>query len=399
MDYKLEKYIPKRDKFLISNKYELIYSKNMKDEFHHVIYFLGENKIEIVIRKLNNEFGWNYDLKLKIENTIISIGSSKTNFKIIECYTNFKIKFLENKNLNYIPKIIIQTNDFIVHNLNHYNTVMSILEKNPHYDYIYFNDLDIRNFIVENFKESLTDCKTEGNDMVDILQAYDLLKCGALKADLFRYCYLFLNGGIYIDSKITSLISFDEIIEENDKQVICSDDAPDSFYNGIIITEKNNHNILKILQETIKNIIYGNYLNDIHEPTGNKLYFKHLKNISTKLNKKKNLVFYNKRIAFKCDYHNYYKVNYKNFRINYNNQDYYHYYNFYINDIIVKFSKDVMPNIFMVFHLKENIYGLNNKEKTGWSKPFNIIVYNINNAISKSITVDISNDSEFIFTV
>ena len=60
MDFSLEKFIVKRDKFLISNNYQLILPKNKKDEFHLVVYFLGENKIEIVVRKLCNECGWDY---------------------------------------------------------------------------------------------------------------------------------------------------------------------------------------------------------------------------------------------------------------------------------------------------------------------------------------------------
>ena len=94
MDFSLEKFIVKRDKFLISNNYQLILPKNKKDEFHLVVYFLGENKIEIVVRKLCNEYGWDYDLKVRIDNKMISIGSSENNFKIIDYYTDFKVNFL-----------------------------------------------------------------------------------------------------------------------------------------------------------------------------------------------------------------------------------------------------------------------------------------------------------------
>mgnify|MGYP001304789558 FL=1 len=138
----IENYYTKRSKFLIKNKYELI--KNKNDDFHHVIYFISENKIEIIIRKLSNDQGWNYDLKIKIflNNSwqTISIGSSEENFKIIEIYVKHKVDVRDNKELYYIPKNIIQTNKQICKNLDHYNTVMSIIEKNPSYEYQFYND-------------------------------------------------------------------------------------------------------------------------------------------------------------------------------------------------------------------------------------------------------------------
>lgn len=398
MDYSLEKYIGKRDKFLISNSYILILPKNKKDEFHIVIYFLAENKIEIVVRKLNNEHGWDYDLKVRIDDKIISIGSSENNFKIIDYYTDFKVNFLEHKSLNFIPKQIMQTNDLIVRNFNHYNTILSILEKNPDYAYIYYNDLDCRNFIIENFKESLTNYSQDENEVVDVLKAYDLLKYGALRADLFRYCYLFVNGGIYIDSKITCKTSLDIIIDENDKFIICDDDAENSYYNGIIITEKNNYNILQMLKEAIQNILHQKYLNDIHEPTGNKLYFKYFKNDKPKLTKNKNLVFYNRNLVFKCDYVDYYSKNYHDFRIGYRDKDYYYYYNYYLDKLIFKFSRDILTNIFSVYHLKENIYCLKNNNNIGWTEPFNLVVYDINSAESKNILIEASLESESVFS-
>ena len=138
----IENYYTKRSKFLIKNEYELI--KNKNDDFHHVIYFISENKIEIIIRKLSNDQGWNYDLKIKIflNNSwqTISIGSSEENFKIIEIYVKHKVDVRDNKELYYIPKNIIQTNKQICKNLDHYNTVMSIIEKNPSYEYQFYND-------------------------------------------------------------------------------------------------------------------------------------------------------------------------------------------------------------------------------------------------------------------
>ena len=297
----VEKYIQKRNKILISNEYVLI--KRNEDNFHCVIYYIEKNKIEIIVRNLNDG-GWNYDLKIKFDNnSIISVGSSMDNFKVIELYTNFEIIQKNIKELYFIPKIIIQTNKVMIKNRYHSNSLLSLLEKNPDYDYIFFDDIDARNFIKQNFTENiLPHSEKMENNLSDILKAYDLLKCGALKADFFRYCYLYVNGGIYIDSKISCILELDDIINSDDKFVICKDDADKSLYNGIMVFEKSNIIMFNMIKDLMNNIYLKNYFNDIHEPTGNKLYYKHFKSNHFKLNKKRNLVYFDNKLAFDCDY-------------------------------------------------------------------------------------------------
>tara|TARA_B110000483_G_scaffold235634_1_gene307458 strand:+ start:4763 stop:5965 length:1203 start_codon:yes stop_codon:yes gene_type:complete len=398
----IENYYNVRNKFLIKNEYQLL--KNSNDEFHHVIYFLSDNKIEIIIRKLSNDDGWNYDLKIKILfNNVwktISIGSSEDNFKIIEIYVNDEIEVKDIKKLYYIPKKIIQTNTSICKNLSHYNTVMSIIEKNPSYEYQFFNDIEMRNFIKDNFIVNILDNSELNNDIPDILKSFDLLKCGALKADLFRYCYLYIHGGIYIDSKVSNIVELDNIINEDDKNIICLDDAKNSLYNGIMIMDKNNFKLLQLLQEIIVNIQEQHYLQDIHEPTGNKIYYKYFKDESFRLNKRANNVYMNNSVIFKCDYKNYYKNDYQDFRVNYVKRDYYYYYNFYVSNYIFSFSNDIKNKyIFSIFNLKDNIFVIKNNSDNGWDIHFKINVYNTINNENKVISIYKNNESEFVFTV
>lgn len=399
MNLDLEKYIPKRNKFLVNNKYELLKKKN--DNFHHVVYYINKNKIEVIIRNLNNSSGWDYDLKLKFDNNLVSIGSSSENYKIIELYTTFEVSFSDNKELYFIPKIIIQTNKNICKNLYHYNSVISLLEKNPNYDYIFLDDIDSRKFIQDNYIVNILnqDEKNE-NDISDVLKCYDLLKCGALKADLFRYCYLYINGGIYIDSKIICYTEFDKLINSNDKYLICADDAKDSLYNGIMIFEKNNFNLLKMIKDICNNVLLKKYYNDIHEPTGNKLFYKFFKNEVTRINKVKNLVYFKKEVAFNCEYKNYYKESdYEDFRINYQMKNYYYFYSFYLGSLIFKFSNDIKNHIFSIFHLKDNIYVLKDNSGNGWNIEFTIDVYDVFSNINKNIKIYKNVDSEFVFSV
>jgi len=58
--------------------------------------------------------------------------------------------------------------------------------KNPEYNYQLFDDNDCEEFIKQNFDEK-------------VYYAYSNLKLGAFKADLFRYCVLYIHGGVYAD--------------------------------------------------------------------------------------------------------------------------------------------------------------------------------------------------------
>ena len=59
---------------------------------------------------------------------------------------------------------------------------------NPQFQFSLFDDDECADFIRNNFEE-------------DVYQAYQTLVPGAFKADLWRYCVLYINGGIYLDIK------------------------------------------------------------------------------------------------------------------------------------------------------------------------------------------------------
>jgi hypothetical protein len=167
-----------------------------------------------------------------------------------------------------------------------------------------------------------------------------------------------------------------------------------------MIMDKNNFKLLQLLQEIIVNIHEQNYLQDIHEPTGNKIYYKYFKDESFRLNKRANNVYMNNSVIFKCDYKNYYKNDYQDFRVNYAKRDYYYYYNFYVSNYIFSFSNDIKNKyIFSIFNLKDNIFVIKNNSDNGWDIHFKINVCNTINNENKVISINKNNESEFVFTV
>ena len=64
-----------------------------------------------------------------------------------------------------------------------------LIERTPGFKHYLFDDEDCRRMIEKNFDPQ-------------VLAAYDKLIPGAFKADLWRYCVLYLHGGVYLDIKM-----------------------------------------------------------------------------------------------------------------------------------------------------------------------------------------------------
>lgn len=116
---------------------------------------------------------------------------------------------------------------------------------NPEITFYLYDDKDCRDFIKANFDSS-------------VLYAFDSLKPGAYKADLWRYCILYQYGGAYIDIKFKCNKDFKltEIMKGN----FIVMDRPNYFkrkfgiYNAFMIFNKRHPFLLKAIQKTIRNV-------------------------------------------------------------------------------------------------------------------------------------------------
>lgn len=100
---------------------------------------------------------------------------------------------------NYLPKNIV---DVINHNK----------EMCKDFEFKFYDDNDIDNFINENFNPNIYNAFKSINDNL-----------GAMKADFFRYCVLYIHGGVYVDIKSKIMHPLGKIIHPND---ICILDIP-----------------------------------------------------------------------------------------------------------------------------------------------------------------------------
>jgi len=130
----------------------------------------------------------------------------------------------------------------------------SLKNINPEFNHFLYDDNDCREFIKKNYDE-------------DVLSAFDTLIPGAYKADLWRYCVLFLEGGIYIDIKFNCTNGF-KLIALTEKEYFVRDRYNLGIYNALMVCKAGNPILLKLIKQIVVNTqtqFYG--VNALH-PTG-----------------------------------------------------------------------------------------------------------------------------------
>jgi hypothetical protein len=186
---------------------------------------------------------------------------------ILILYDRFKEKregFLSGSN-QQIPKTIYQTWHTKDLPPKMAETVEKLKRDNPEYTYKLFDDKECHDFIEKNFDP-------------DVTHAYDTLIPGAFKADLWRYCVLYINGGFYIDIKFRcepefSLSDIREptfyVREYNHKGTGLYNHI---IYTGIIGSVPKNPVFMKCIRQIIENCKTQYYGPEHTSPTGPYLF-------------------------------------------------------------------------------------------------------------------------------
>lgn len=154
-----------------------------------------------------------------------------------------------------IPRHIMQTNERNEVPVQMKDAMDRIVALNPEYAYSYYNDADALAFIAANFSP-------------DVVKAYKKVNPGAFKADLFRYCWLYINGGVYLDTGMNPVRPLREIIRSGDTFVSAEDCGHKAIYNAIMMAVPN-HPILKsAIDDSVKVILNEEYDHEMLYITG-----------------------------------------------------------------------------------------------------------------------------------
>lgn len=144
------------------------------------------------------------------------------------------------KNISQIketPKIIMQT--YWDKSLIPQKVYDNVKKYCPNYKHIIYDDKDCIQFLQKNYGE-------------EIVNKFNSIKKGAHKADLFRYCWLYKEGGVYLDIKIVLVKNIDQVFKNktklytvlgaitNENKILSNITNVGSVFQGIISTPPNN---------------------------------------------------------------------------------------------------------------------------------------------------------------
>jgi mannosyltransferase OCH1-like enzyme len=116
---------------------------------------------------------------------------------------------------------------------------------NLEYEYKFYTDDDVTNYIKDNFPE--------------YIKAYDKLIPGAYKADLFRYLVLYKEGGVYMDCKSSTIFPLRDFINPDIGFISFKDRLPGTIQISFIASIAAHPILKKCIDLTISNIINERY--------------------------------------------------------------------------------------------------------------------------------------------
>ena len=119
-----------------------------------------------------------------------------------------------------IPRILFQTSpqpapDYL-------REMMCV--KAPGWNYCHFTDADILAFFAEH----------PSAEFPKLREVFNAFTRGEHKADLFRYYFLYLRGGLFLDSDVLPAILIDEIVGSHSTVLVRSFDSVNGIFNGIL---------------------------------------------------------------------------------------------------------------------------------------------------------------------
>ena len=229
----------------VNLSYDIIEPKNI--DVSIIFSKVNNKRVRINIIRFDSEDVIDESVKLRLHSTQdpsnsveLSVNVTNETVNVSEHDIPFELEVPESvtSNKSVIPKVICQTlNDNIVGEM-HNRTVLNLKLLNAEYEYVFFDAPARRKFISQNFHEM-------------VLEVYDGLVSGAFKADVFRYCWLYVCGGVYIDCKMINRVPLRHFIKDDDETFLCRDRIPDAYQNCFIASAPKNTDILKCIGECV----------------------------------------------------------------------------------------------------------------------------------------------------
>jgi mannosyltransferase OCH1-like enzyme len=129
-----------------------------------------------------------------------------------------------------------------------------LVQGNPKIEFHLYDQEDCRKFIQDNFEN-------------EVVEAYDSLIPCSYKSDLWRFCVLYIKGGIYMDIKYQCANGF-KFISLTESEHFVRDRPNHYVYTALIVTKPNNQIMLNCITKIVENVKNKFYGTDALLPTG-----------------------------------------------------------------------------------------------------------------------------------
>ncbi len=162
-----------------------------------------------------------------------------------------------------IPLNIFQTWDNKHRLPPHMDLAMKRIRKlNPEFDHRVFTDQECLQFISDNFDAS-------------VANAYRRLIPAAYRADLWRYCVLYIKGGIYMDVKYVPNTNF-SFMELTEAEHFVLDKNRRGIYNAFMVALPKNPALFSAIRRIVENVQTRNYGRSLLDVTGPEMLAKYV---------------------------------------------------------------------------------------------------------------------------
>lgn len=222
----------------------VVFKHKILEKVYNIEFSVIDKHVNIKVRSLNKtKITSHIDIliikKEKYEINNINIINYSYSSLINTKFKLEKIPSVPDTSIQKIPKTIVQTYKTSVVNDEIYNATISWILCNNDYKYEFYDDTRCIEFIKNNFAEN-------------VLHAFNSLIPGAYKADLFRYCYMYKNGGVYTDIDNICMCNLKNFIKKDDIFISVKDRPAGAIYNAFIASTPNN----PVFKNCIDNIIH-----------------------------------------------------------------------------------------------------------------------------------------------
>ena len=120
-----------------------------------------------------------------------------------------------------VPRRVMQTFEGCDVPAGMWRAAASWRERNPQYEYRFFDDAARRQYLAEHFDR-------------DVQRCYEALPAGAFRADLWRYCALLVDGGVYADLDTVCRRPLGRLLAEDDEFVVAHGKSRRMLFNAFV---------------------------------------------------------------------------------------------------------------------------------------------------------------------